>query len=92
MYLTKVIMLCHKHFVISQGSVMACEYLLLNGAKINAQDIEGNTPLHLATELGHTAQVCLLLKHRADQHIQNNEEVEALSIAVQKANADIVTL
>lgn len=71
---------------------MACEYLILNGAKINAQDSEGNTPLHLATQMGHTAQVCLLLKHRADQHVRNKDDTEALSIAVQSANADIVTL
>lgn len=31
---------------------MSCEYLLLNGARINCQDVEGKTPLHLATELG----------------------------------------
>lgn len=31
---------------------MSCEYLLLNGARINCQDAEGKTPLHLATELG----------------------------------------
>jgi Arf-GAP/coiled-coil/ANK repeat/PH domain-containing protein len=35
-----------------QGSVMAVEFLLLNGAKINAQDADGKTPLHLATSLG----------------------------------------
>jgi hypothetical protein len=35
-----------------QGSVMAVEFLLLNGAKINMQDADGKTPLHLATELG----------------------------------------
>lgn len=31
---------------------MSCEYLLLNGARINCQDAEGKTPLYLATELG----------------------------------------
>lgn len=35
-----------------QGSVMSCEYLLLNGARINCQDADGKTPLYLATELG----------------------------------------
>ncbi|KMQ96943.1 arf-gap with coiled- ank repeat and ph domain-containing protein 2-like protein [Lasius niger] len=74
------------------GSVMSCEYLLLNGARINCQDAEGKTPLHLATELGHTAQVCLLLKHRADQHIEDESGIKPLSIAVKEANADIVTL
>lgn len=31
---------------------MSCEYLILNGARINCQDAEGKTPLYLATELG----------------------------------------
>ena len=35
-----------------QGSVMAVEFLILNGAKINAQDADGKTPLHIATVLG----------------------------------------
>lgn len=80
------------HQAIISGSVMSCEYLLLNGARINCQDAEGKTPLHLATELGHTAQVCLLLKHHADQHIEDETGVKPLSIAVKEANADIVTL
>ncbi|XP_049863259.1 arf-GAP with coiled-coil, ANK repeat and PH domain-containing protein 2 isoform X2 [Schistocerca gregaria] len=80
------------HQAIFSGSVMACEFLLLNGAKINSQDSEGKTPLHLATELGHTAQVCLLLKHRADQHIPDKEGTEPLTVAIREANADIVTL
>ncbi|CAK9812852.1 Arf-GAP with coiled-coil, ANK repeat and PH domain-containing protein 2 [Anthophora plagiata] len=80
------------HQAIISGSVMSCEYLILNGARINCQDSDGKTPLYLATELGHTAQVCLLLKHRADQHIEDESGVKPLSIAVKEANADIVTL
>lgn len=80
------------HQAIISGSVMSCEYLILNGARINCQDADGKTPLYLATELGHTAQVCLLLKHRADQHIKDESGVKPLSIAVKEANADIVTL
>ena len=98
---------------------MACEYLLLNGAKIDVQDSDGKTPLYLATSLGtycaqprkqswkvqlqvilnflkhitgHTAQVCLLLKHKANQHLKDSEGTDPLSIAVDAANADIVTL
>lgn len=41
---------------------------------------------------GHTAQVCLLLKHKADQHLKDNEGTDPLKIAVDKADADIVTL
>lgn len=39
------------HFF-SQGSVMACEYLILNASDINIQDFDGQTPLFFATQLG----------------------------------------
>jgi Arf-GAP/coiled-coil/ANK repeat/PH domain-containing protein len=48
---------------------MATEFLLLNGAKIDAVDDEGWTSLHLATEHGNTALAYLLLKHRAKYDI-----------------------
>ena len=59
------------HQSILSGSVMACEFLLLNGARINVLDGDKNTPLHLAAKHGNTGQVCLLLKHRADHHKLN---------------------
>ncbi|XP_050529370.1 arf-GAP with coiled-coil, ANK repeat and PH domain-containing protein 2 [Daktulosphaira vitifoliae] len=77
---------------IYSGSVMACEYLILNAADINIQDDDGETPLFYATQLGHTAQVCLLLKHKADQYLKNQKGVEPLQVAIHQANADIVTL
>jgi Arf-GAP/coiled-coil/ANK repeat/PH domain-containing protein len=51
-----------------------------------------NNNLHVCLSVGHTAQVCLLLKHRANQHLPDSEGVEPLTIAIQEANADIVTL
>jgi Arf-GAP with coiled-coil, ANK repeat and PH domain-containing protein len=41
---------------------------------------------------GHTAQVLLMLKHNADQNIKDADGQEPVTIAVQTANADIVTL
>lgn len=37
-------------------------------------------------------QVCLFLKRGADQHALDHEQQDPLSIAIQEANADIVTL
>ncbi|NXT58127.1 ACAP3 protein, partial [Pluvianellus socialis] len=74
------------------GSLIACEFLLQNGADVNQRDNRGRAPLHHATYLGHTGQVCLFLKRGANQHAMDGDGQDPLSIAVQAANADIVTL
>ncbi|XP_019514030.1 PREDICTED: arf-GAP with coiled-coil, ANK repeat and PH domain-containing protein 3 isoform X4 [Hipposideros armiger] len=74
------------------GSLILCEFLLQNGADVNQRDSRGRSPLHHATLLGRTGQVCLFLKRGADQHALDNEHQDPLSIAIQEANADIVTL
>ncbi|KAJ8369799.1 hypothetical protein SKAU_G00098270 [Synaphobranchus kaupii] len=74
------------------GSLIACEFLLQNAADVNQRDIRGRGPLHHATYLGHTGQVCLFLKRGATQSDGDDDGQDPLSIAVQAANADIVTL
>ncbi|XP_029101956.1 arf-GAP with coiled-coil, ANK repeat and PH domain-containing protein 3 isoform X1 [Scleropages formosus] len=74
------------------GSLIACEFLLQNGADVNQRDARGRGPLHHATYLGHTGQVCLFLKRGATQTCGDDDGQDPLSIAVQAANADIVTL
>ncbi|NXI71079.1 ACAP3 protein, partial [Anseranas semipalmata] len=74
------------------GSLITCEFLLQNGADVNQRDSRGRAPLHHATYLGHTGQVCLFLKRGANQHAVDSDGQDPLSIAVQAANADIVTL
>uniref|UniRef100_G1QGN1 Arf-GAP with coiled-coil, ANK repeat and PH domain-containing protein n=1 Tax=Nomascus leucogenys TaxID=61853 RepID=G1QGN1_NOMLE len=59
---------------------------------VNQRDSRGRGPLHHATLLGRTGQVCLFLKRGADQHALDQEQRDPLAIAVQAANADIVTL
>uniref|UniRef100_A0A2M4A976 Putative gtpase activating protein n=1 Tax=Anopheles triannulatus TaxID=58253 RepID=A0A2M4A976_9DIPT len=80
------------HAAILSGSVMACEYLLLNGAAINATDRHGRTALHMATDQGSAAQAYLLLKHKAKYDIADAEGRRPIDIAVEKEDADIVTL
>nr|XP_061802858.1 arf-GAP with coiled-coil, ANK repeat and PH domain-containing protein 3-like [Nerophis lumbriciformis] len=74
------------------GSLLACEFLLQNAADVNQRDARGRGPLHHATYLGHTGQVCLFLKRGAAQNNGDEDGQDPLSIAVQQANADIVTL
>ncbi|XP_062306628.1 arf-GAP with coiled-coil, ANK repeat and PH domain-containing protein 2-like isoform X3 [Osmerus eperlanus] len=74
------------------GSLVTCEFLLQNAANVNQQDAQGRGPLHHATILGHTGQVCLFLKRGANQNAADIEEKTPLSMAVDAANADIVTL
>ncbi|XP_077439786.1 arf-GAP with coiled-coil, ANK repeat and PH domain-containing protein 2-like isoform X4 [Vanacampus margaritifer] len=74
------------------GSLVTCEFLLQNAANVNQQDAQGRGPLHHATMLGHTGQVCLFLKRGANQNAADIEEKTPLTVAVDAANADIVTL
>ncbi|XP_048833430.1 arf-GAP with coiled-coil, ANK repeat and PH domain-containing protein 2-like isoform X3 [Brienomyrus brachyistius] len=74
------------------GSMVTCEFLLQNAANVNQPDAYSRGPLHHATILGHTGQVCLFLKRGASQNALDVDNRSPLSIAVDTANADIVTL
>ncbi|KAK1786075.1 hypothetical protein P4O66_017806 [Electrophorus voltai] len=74
------------------GSLLACEFLLQNGANVNLRDQHGQAALHAAATRGHTGQVCLLLKRGANQYAADEEGKDPLSIAIETAHADIVTL
>ncbi|KAJ8254775.1 hypothetical protein GJAV_G00197220 [Gymnothorax javanicus] len=76
----------------SANSLAACEFLLQNGANVNQADSNGRGPLHHATILGHTGLVCLFLKRGADYNARDNSQKDPITIAVDNANADIVTL
>ncbi|XP_030633697.1 arf-GAP with coiled-coil, ANK repeat and PH domain-containing protein 3 [Chanos chanos] len=74
------------------GSLLACEFLLQNGANVNQRDQRGQGALHAAATQGHTGQVCLLLKRGANQYAVDEKGNDPLSIAMEMAQADIVTL
>ncbi|KAG7464645.1 hypothetical protein MATL_G00167550 [Megalops atlanticus] len=77
---------------VSANSLAACEFLLQNGANVNQADSNGRGPLHHATILGHTGLVCLFLKRGADYNARDKDQKDPITIAVENANADIVTL
>ncbi|KAK3583409.1 hypothetical protein CHS0354_040376 [Potamilus streckersoni] len=77
---------------VDTGSMAACEFLLLNGAKLDRLDQKGRTPLHHATLQGNTGQVCQFIKRGVNLETKDIDGKDALQIAIQHANADIVTL
>ncbi|KAM9312392.1 arf-GAP with coiled-coil, ANK repeat and PH domain-containing protein 1 [Gastrophryne carolinensis] len=72
--------------------LVACEFLLQNGANVNQADKDGRGPLHHATLHGYTGLACLFLKRGANINALDKEGKDVLSIAIETANADIVTL
>lgn len=54
-----------------EADVKTITYLLKNGADPNAQDDNGDTPLHYAAQNGNIEVVKLLLKNKADPNIIN---------------------
>ncbi|XP_075764116.1 arf-GAP with coiled-coil, ANK repeat and PH domain-containing protein 1 [Pelodiscus sinensis] len=77
---------------VAVNSLLACEFLLQNGANVNQTDSAGRGPLHHATLLGHTGLACLFLKRGANLNAVDAEGKDPLSIAIDQADADIVTL
>ncbi|XP_039193852.1 arf-GAP with coiled-coil, ANK repeat and PH domain-containing protein 1 isoform X2 [Crotalus tigris] len=77
---------------VAANSLLACEFLLQNGANVNQADSKGQGPLHHATILGHTGLACLFLKRGANMNAVDGEGKDPLGIAIDSANADIVTL
>ena len=45
------------HIACSEGNLPVVEYLIEKGVNIEAKDFQGKTPLHWASEFGHTAIV-----------------------------------
>jgi len=74
------------HIVVRRGDVKMLSELLQTKAIaiIDAQDLQGNTPLHLAVELEHEDVIFLLLKARAYHKIKNLQGETPLDLAKKK--------
>ena len=68
------------------GYAKAAHLFLKAGLKVNSQDGEGNTALHLATHSKSCME--LLLKNRANSHIVNREGLTPLLHAISHANKE----
>lgn len=59
---------------------------------MNAQDQDGNTPLHAAARKGFSDVVELLLAHGADRDIKNNNGKTALMVARKHEHKKVIEL
>ncbi|HOT51462.1 MAG TPA: ankyrin repeat domain-containing protein, partial [Candidatus Hydrogenedentes bacterium] len=62
------------------------------GADINAADINGFTPLHIAAEQGHVRMVKLLMSRGANVNLRNSEGRTPLKIAQDSNNDEVAAL
>ncbi len=61
------------HLTVESHNIHMINFLLKNGADVNATTFSGNTPLHLASGLGMDQVVQLLIRNGADINITNIE-------------------
>ncbi|KAJ5491763.1 hypothetical protein N7539_003330 [Penicillium diatomitis] len=67
--------------------------LLSNGANVNVQNANGQTPLHIAAQHGHLGIVRLLLASKfIDVNIQDHRGATPLHLASENGHAMVVTL
>lgn len=80
------------HYAAIWDKTECAELLLINGANIEAKDIDGATPLHLAAYWGSPNCVELLLQHGANFKEKTNDSRTAKTLAKQKGYQNIIDL
>lgn len=60
------------HAACEKGHAEVAEYLLTHEGDMEARDLQGNTPLHIAAQHQQTKLVQALLNHGADPDSENS--------------------
>ena len=72
----------HLHVAARVNDLKAAQWLIANGADVNAKDEGSDTPLHHAAQYGTHEMVALLLKNGADVNAENENGWTILHFAV----------
>lgn len=80
------------HSAASARNLEAARFLLEHGAPVNARQQAGWVPIHAAAQNGDRPMVELLLKHRADPKLTNDDGKTAAMVAREKGHEQIAAL
>ena len=69
------------HMAANRGQLVVAQFLLANGAEVDAKNNSNETPLHVAARGGHKAMVELLLSHKANVKAADNNGQTPLHLA-----------
>lgn len=79
------------HEAAEEGHLEVCQYLIDNGARVNAVDDDGETPLHEAASEGRLDVVKLLFLSGARINPRDREGLTPLAQAARSGKLDVVT-
>jgi ankyrin repeat protein len=80
------------HSAASARNLEAARLLLERGAPVNARQQAGWVPIHAAAQNGDRPMVELLLKHRANPKLANDEGKTSAMVAREKGHAELAAL
>jgi ankyrin repeat protein len=69
------------HYACTRGQLEVAQFLVLNGANVNSNSLNGSTPLMMAVQSGNEELIKFLLDKGADLRLRNTQGYSAIDIA-----------